>query len=95
MIKCDLCGKNYMGAAMLQKHMDKVHAAPSEEEAQAQEAVEPMSNEMVVIRGADPRVKLEVSIGDMHWVGQSITVPAQYAGQVRALLEAGGYLLKD
>ena len=49
---------------------------------------------MVELRSADGRV-LEASIGDSMWKGKVIQVPAHQAGDVRRLLEAGGYFLKD
>lgn len=48
----------------------------------------------VTIRSADGR-QLEASIGDKVWKGVEISVPEEQAGDVRMLLEQGGFFLKD
>lgn len=54
-----------------------------------------VEQKLVEIRSADPRRQLEVSIGESHWKGVSISVPENQEADVRDILERGGYLLKD
>lgn len=49
----------------------------------------------VTLTAADPKMKLEVSIGDQFWAGHSIQVPKQFEGDVRRLLEGAGMYVKN
>lgn len=46
------------------------------------------------IISADGRT-LEASVGDQHWIGKELDVPNEQAGEVRRLLEEGGFYLKN
>lgn len=64
-------------------------ASTDGEDAPATEA-----KQFVILRSADKR-QLEASIGDQVWKGTEISVPVEQAGDVRRLLEDGGFFLKD
>lgn len=44
----------------------------------------------VIIKSVDGR-ELEVSIGRDHWVGQTITIPAEIEDEIKRLLKGGGF----
>ena len=49
----------------------------------------------VKLISAIPGKQIEVSIGRDHWKGVEIEVPAELEGEIRRILEAGGYYLKN
>lgn len=57
--------------------------------------VEPVADEFVTLTAADPKMKLEVSINGEVWVGNSITVPKKYEGDVRRILEGASMYVKN
>ena len=57
------------------------------------EVVNPVE-ETVILRSADGR-ELEASINNQFWRGKTIEVPVSAAGDVRRMLEVGGYYLKN
>src|SRR3990167_4611728 len=48
----------------------------------------------VDIFSADGRT-LECAINEMVWKGKRITIPAELEGEIRGLLERGGYLIRQ
>lgn len=48
----------------------------------------------VTLISADKRV-MEVSIGGENWKGVTITVPEELEGEIRRILEEGGFFLKN
>ena len=74
---------------------EEVTLEDAETEEVAAEAPQVEEVKLVEIRSADPRRQLEVSIGEAHWKGVTISVPAHQEADVRDILERGGYLLKD
>lgn len=64
------------------------------EDAGAEAPQAPATPETVTLISADKRV-LEVSIGSQFWRGVTIDVPKELEGEVRRLLESGGFYLKN
>ena len=109
MVTCEICNKRMPTQKVLDQHKAKSHATTTPVQADLDAPVgavnpvfvqpEPVNVqadtvEMVDIISADGR-KLDVAINSQHWEGKVISIPKELDGEIRRLLETGGFYLKN